>query len=157
TKFDSIENDTSWLNSGEITEKDGDGPPVAGFGAWACDRVPQASHAAAMTAPALLNKTIIRNSAGGPNRFFRPGRLARLGAADSLWRAAPGYIERGYRMKMSSVLRAALVAAIAFAGLSSARADEGFVTLTIYKAGWIIGGSGGSGVLQFRGRTYPLS
>ena len=60
-------------------------------------------------------------------------------------------------MKMSSVLRAALVAAIAFAGLSSARADEGFVTLTIYKAGWIIGGSGGSGVLQFRGRTYPLS
>jgi lipid-binding SYLF domain-containing protein len=60
-------------------------------------------------------------------------------------------------MKMSSVLRAALVAAIAIAGLSSARADEGFVTLTIYKAGWIIGGSGGSGVLQFRGRTYPLS
>jgi lipid-binding SYLF domain-containing protein len=60
-------------------------------------------------------------------------------------------------MKMSSVLRAALVAAIAVAGLSSARADEGFVTLTIYKAGWIIGGSGGSGVLQFRGRTYPLS
>jgi lipid-binding SYLF domain-containing protein len=60
-------------------------------------------------------------------------------------------------MKMSSVLRAALVAAIAFAGLSTARADEGFVTLTIYKAGWIIGGSGGSGVLQFRGRAYPLS
>ena len=60
-------------------------------------------------------------------------------------------------MKMSSVLRAALVAAIAFAGLSSARADEGFVTLTIYKAGWIIGGSGGSGVLQFHGRAYPLS
>jgi lipid-binding SYLF domain-containing protein len=60
-------------------------------------------------------------------------------------------------MKMSSVVRAALVAAIAFAGLSTARADEGFVTLTIYKAGWIIGGSGGSGVLQFRGRAYPLS
>jgi len=31
------------------------------------------------------------------------------------------------------------------------------VTLTIYKAGWIIGGSGGSGVLNFRGRMYPLS
>src|SRR5262245_45745177 len=52
-------------------------------------------------------------------------------------------------MKTSSALRAALVALIALAGLSSARADEGFVTLTIYKAGWIIGGSGGSGVLQF--------
>ena len=63
-------------------------------------------------------------------------------------------------MKMSSALRAALLAVIAFAGtmLSSAsHADEGFVQLTIYKAGWIIGGSGGSGSLTFRGRTYPLS
>jgi hypothetical protein len=31
------------------------------------------------------------------------------------------------------------------------------VRLTIYKAGWIIGGSGGNGVLYFRGRTYRLS
>ena len=60
-------------------------------------------------------------------------------------------------MKMSSVLRAALVALIAFAGLSSARADEGYVSLVIYKGGWIIGGSGGSGVLHFHGRTYGLS
>ena len=60
-------------------------------------------------------------------------------------------------MKLSSALRAALVALVAFAGLSStARADSGFVTLTIYKAGWIIGGSGGSGVLKFHGRSYPL-
>jgi hypothetical protein len=60
-------------------------------------------------------------------------------------------------MKMSSFVRAALVAFIAFAGLSSARADEGFVSLVIYKGGWIIGGSGGSGVLHFRGRSYGLS
>jgi lipid-binding SYLF domain-containing protein len=60
-------------------------------------------------------------------------------------------------MKMSSVLRAALVAVIAFASLSSARADEGYVSLVIYKAGWIIGGSGGSGVLHFHGRSYGLS
>jgi hypothetical protein len=46
---------------------------------------------------------------------------------------------------------------LAAAGLSSARADEGFVTLTIWKAGWIIGGSGGGGVLMFHGRAYPLS
>jgi hypothetical protein len=46
---------------------------------------------------------------------------------------------------------------LAFAGLSSARADEGTVSLVIYKAGWIIGGSGGSGVLHFRGRSYALS
>jgi hypothetical protein len=67
-------------------------------------------------------------------------------------------LNRGYHMKMSSVLGAALAACIAFAAaLSPARADEGFVALTIYKAGWIIGGSGGSGTLTFRGRTYGLS
>ena len=36
-------------------------------------------------------------------------------------------------------------------------ADSGTVTFTIYKAGWIIGGSGGSGSLHFHGRSYPLS
>lgn len=61
-------------------------------------------------------------------------------------------------MKFATTLRAALVAIAALAGLSTAaRADSGFVTLTIYKAGWIIGGSGGSGVLNFRGRSYALS
>ena len=67
-------------------------------------------------------------------------------------------------MKPASVLRRALVAGaflvgavFAGASLSSAHADEGFVTLTIYKAGWIIGGSGGGGVLNFHGRAYPLS
>ena len=62
-------------------------------------------------------------------------------------------------MKISSAIRIALVALTAFAGtaLSAARADEGTVQLTIYKAGWIIGGSGGSGVLTFRGRSYALN
>jgi hypothetical protein len=41
--------------------------------------------------------------------------------------------------------------------MSPSFADSGSVTLTIYKAGWIIGGSGGSGTLKFRGRTYSLS
>jgi hypothetical protein len=63
-------------------------------------------------------------------------------------------------MKISSAVRAALLALTAFAGItlsSAAQADEGYVTLTIIKAGWIIGGSGGSGTLTFHGRTYPLS
>jgi hypothetical protein len=60
-------------------------------------------------------------------------------------------------MKLLSALRAALVAFATIAGLTAAHADSGSVTLTIYKAGWIIGGSGGGGVLYFRGRTYPLS
>ena len=63
-------------------------------------------------------------------------------------------------MKKSSAIGIALAALTAFAGAtlsSAARADEGSVALTIYKAGWIIGGSGGSGVLNFRGRRYGLS
>ena len=60
-------------------------------------------------------------------------------------------------MKISSTLRAALVVLFALAGLSSANADEGTISLVIYKAGWIIGGSGGNGVLHFRGRSYGLS
>lgn len=62
-------------------------------------------------------------------------------------------------MKLSSALRRALLALFVFAGFgfSGAQAGEGTVTLTIYKAGWIIGASGGSGVLIFHGRAYPLS
>jgi len=61
-------------------------------------------------------------------------------------------------MRISSVIRAPLIALVALVGLSSASvADSGNVRLTIYKAGWIIGGSGGSGTLHFRGRTYTLS
>ena len=63
-------------------------------------------------------------------------------------------------MKMSSAVRVALLALTALAGtmLSSvSHAESGTVALTIYKAGWIIGGSGGGGTLNFRGRNYALS
>ena len=63
-------------------------------------------------------------------------------------------------MKIPSALRVALAALLAFAGAglpSASYADSGTVTLTIYKAGWIIGGSGGAGTLTFHGRTYALS
>ena len=61
-------------------------------------------------------------------------------------------------MRISSAIRTALIALVAFVGLSTASlADSGSVTLTIYKGGWIIGGSGGSGILNFHGRYYPLS
>ena len=61
-------------------------------------------------------------------------------------------------MRIPIRLLGALVALIAvFAvGLQSAYADSGRITLTVYKAGWIIGGSGGSGRLTFHGRTYRL-
>lgn len=62
-------------------------------------------------------------------------------------------------MSSSSLIRTVLSAFLLLAGasLSAAHADSGYVRLTVYKGGWIIGGSGGSGTLTFRGRTYPLS
>jgi hypothetical protein len=61
-------------------------------------------------------------------------------------------------MRLPSAIRSVLIALIVSVGLSPASyADSGSVTLTIYKAGWIIGGSGGSGTLFFHGRYYPLS
>jgi hypothetical protein len=60
-------------------------------------------------------------------------------------------------MKLSSVLRAVVVAFIFCMAGSAARADEGLVTLVIFKAGWFIGGSGGQGVLTFHGHTYALT
>lgn len=61
-------------------------------------------------------------------------------------------------MKVPSLLRAMLIGCVAMLGLSSvALADGGTISLTIYKAGWFIGGSGGGGTLTFNGKTYPLS
>jgi len=61
-------------------------------------------------------------------------------------------------MRNPILLRAALVAAIALFGLGihSAHAGSGSINLTVYKGGWIIGGSAGSGTLSFRGRRYSL-
>lgn len=55
-------------------------------------------------------------------------------------------------------VRATVIALVAIlAGLASARADSGTVRISFVKAGWVIGGSVGSGTLTFRGRTYRLS
>ena len=60
-------------------------------------------------------------------------------------------------MRMSSAARAALFVLALLAGPSAARADEGAVTLVIFKAGWFVGGSAGSGVMTFHGKTYGIS
>ena len=62
-------------------------------------------------------------------------------------------------MTLRSVLRAAAIALTALlgAGLSAAHADSGSISLRIYKAGFVIGGSAGSGVLNYHGHSYPLS
>ena len=60
-------------------------------------------------------------------------------------------------MRVSPAVCAALLALALLTGPSPARADEGLVTLVIFKAGWIVGGSAGKGVLMFHGRPYALT
>src|SRR5580692_10608395 len=60
-------------------------------------------------------------------------------------------------MRLPSAARAVLTALALFAGLSGAKADDGQVTLVIFKAGWFVGGSAGSGVLTFHDQVYGLS
>ena len=63
-------------------------------------------------------------------------------------------------MRIFRQFRAGLIGLIAIAGASvssAAYADNGTIRFSVLKAGWFIGGSGGSGVLIFRGRRYPLS
>ncbi|MFL9828041.1 hypothetical protein [Rhodoplanes sp. SY1] len=60
------------------------------------------------------------------------------------------------RVRAASVAAAVVAAGVLAAG-SAAQADSGSVSLTIYKGGWVIGGSGGSGTLTFQGKRYRLS
>jgi hypothetical protein len=60
--------------------------------------------------------------------------------------------------QLSSGLRVGAIAVVALAALSSAAfAASGSIRFTVLKAGWFVGGSGGSGTLNFGGRSYPIS
>jgi lipid-binding SYLF domain-containing protein len=55
-------------------------------------------------------------------------------------------------------LRVALIAlVVSLAASASAFADTGTITIRFVKAGWVIGGTVGSGTLTLNGRNYPLS
>lgn len=59
---------------------------------------------------------------------------------------------------MLSSLRVGFVALVALlAASASAFADSGTIRLNFVKAGWVIGGTAGSGTLTFQGRSYPIS
>ena len=61
-------------------------------------------------------------------------------------------------MKVLLGFRAGLFAIAALVGaVSVANADDGTIRIRIFKAGFIIGGSAGEGVLTYQGRSYPLS
>jgi hypothetical protein len=62
-------------------------------------------------------------------------------------------------MRLTPLFRAALTAltvVLAAGGLTAARADSGGITFSVVKAGFVIGGSAGSGTLFFHGVRYPL-
>jgi hypothetical protein len=51
----------------------------------------------------------------------------------------------------------ALVAVVATGMSSLAHADSGTIRISVLKGGWFVGASGGSGILVFHGKMYPLS
>ena len=62
-------------------------------------------------------------------------------------------------MRATSTIRSSLIALLTLAGVtldSPAYADSGGISLRVLKAGFVIGGSAGSGTLSFHGRRYPL-
>ena len=63
-------------------------------------------------------------------------------------------------MTHSTKIRTALAALTVLAGLalsSAAQAATCGISFSVIKAGWFIGGSGGSGTLHCGGRNYPIS
>jgi hypothetical protein len=62
-------------------------------------------------------------------------------------------------MRAKSVIRSSLAAFLILFGVSFgsvAHADSGGIAFRVFKAGFVIGGSAGSGALFFHGRRYPL-
>jgi hypothetical protein len=63
-------------------------------------------------------------------------------------------------MSHSSAIRTAFAVLTMFAGLglsSAAQAETCAISFSVLKAGWVIGGSGGSGVMRCAGRSYPIT
>jgi hypothetical protein len=81
----------------------------------------------------------------------------------TLWRIvalATNPFHKDDNMRFSSGLRAGLIALLALGSASlapAAHADSGTIRISVYKAGWILGASGGSGILTFHGQHYALS
>lgn len=62
-------------------------------------------------------------------------------------------------MRAPSAFRSGLIALLTLFGVafaSAAYADSGSISFRVIKAGFVIGGSAGSGTLYFHGRAYPL-
>lgn len=61
-------------------------------------------------------------------------------------------------MRLSSIRAALIALTVTGTGLATAAyADGGSIRFNVIKAGFVVGGSGGSGTLLFHGRRYPLA
>jgi hypothetical protein len=63
-------------------------------------------------------------------------------------------------MRVTSVFRSGLTALLTVIGVtlgSAAYADNGRIAFDVFKAGFVLGGSGGSGTLFFHGQRYRLA
>ena len=63
-------------------------------------------------------------------------------------------------MRATSVFRSGLTVLLTLIGVtfaSAAYADSGRIAFDVFKAGFVVGGSGGSGSLFFHGRRYRLA
>ena len=58
-------------------------------------------------------------------------------------------------MRFTHPLRAILIAAVTLVS-PAAFADSGSISFSVLKAGFVVGGSGGSGTLNFHGQRYAL-
>jgi lipid-binding SYLF domain-containing protein len=78
-------------------------------------------------------------------------------AAPSKLSARKKGLQENIIMRISQAFRAGLMAlALIGATTSTVYADGGSISFKVIKAGFVIGGSGGSGVLDFHGRRYSL-
>ena len=62
-------------------------------------------------------------------------------------------------MRATSTFRSGMTVLLTFIGValsSAAYADSGRIAFDVFKAGFVFGGSGGSGTLLFNGRRYRL-
>lgn len=66
-------------------------------------------------------------------------------------------LDMNHRRSFLRTAACLILAGGALAFNNVAAAADGKVELVLYKAGFIIGGSGGSGTLTFQGKEYPLT
>ena len=59
--------------------------------------------------------------------------------------------------RLTAFAALALVAALSFTAPAAAQTPSGTIAFKVFKAGFIVGGGGGSGTLYYQGKSYPLN